>query len=152
MKDRFKFRVWDKEYKNMFYPEEEYDYIEIDANGGLCGYVSDGLWVGGLNCILIQCTGLKDKKGTLIYEGDIVRLIADTFTTTYVVKFGDFAMFSLDFQSKYEKGSTAVYGWYLDGMKYPIPLSISLDTSGLKLDVIGNKYENPELLSVRNEE
>ena len=103
-------------------------------------------WITLVPDVILQCTGLKDKNGTLIYEGDIVKLIADTFTTTYVVKFGDFAMFSLDFQSKYEKGSTAVYGWYLDGMKYPIPLSISLDTSGLKLEVIGNIYENPELL------
>ena len=56
-------------------------------------------------------------------------------------------MYSLDFQTKYEKGSTAVYGYYLGGLKYPMPLSISLDTSGMQIEVIGNIYQDKELLN-----
>lgn len=44
------------------------------------------------------------------------------------------------------KFKAIVKGYYLGGLKYPIPLSISLDTSSLNLEIIGNIYENPELL------
>lgn len=148
MNDRFKLRVFDYDDNKM------HDVIEIM-------YREDNTVVEWLNSEdkkrsafigevpIVQCTGLKDKNGKLIYEGNIVRLFCDEFENIHTVKFGDFAMYSLDFQTEYEKGSTAVYGYYLGGLKYPIPLSISLDTSGMQIEVIGNIYENKELLNDR---
>ena len=136
MNNRFRFRHWDKRINKMFYPERNDNF---------------GYYVNNSDIIeTMQCTAIKDYKGNLIYENDIVRLFGNIecneINNIHIVKFGDFAMYDYDFQEDFEKGSTAVYGWYLGGLQLPVPLSISLETSGLKLEVIGNIYENKELI------
>lgn len=69
MSDRFKFRVWNKKLKTYdiqttfcLFPDGvlgEFDF----------GNLHNQDWY-----IVEQCTGLKDKNGTLIFEGDVVRM------------------------------------------------------------------------------
>lgn len=75
--DRFKFRVWDK--LNEEYVEDQCEEcsIRFDGNLNIRVYCDDG-YTGHYESyephevIIEQCTGLRDKNRTLIYDGDIV--------------------------------------------------------------------------------
>ncbi len=97
-----KFRAWDKSDKNMFKPDF------VDSNGVVyfdSGYESPCEF--GDQPILMQYTGLKDKNGKEIYEGDIVQFEvlnyfgADgpTITTDVVVFQG--GAFTFEWESRF---------------------------------------------------
>ena len=79
MNDRFKFRVWDKPTCRMFYDvcigflkagdPPPFDWVCADTPEGQVNYTGNRL----KNIKIMSCTGLKDKNGKLIYEGDIVK-------------------------------------------------------------------------------
>lgn len=79
---------------------------------------------------LMQYTGLKDKNGKEIYEGDIVEIDHDKYATFMwgpkIVKYTEDAEWS-PFDPSDERGSPAK-----------------------EYIIIGNIYENPELLSTPN--
>jgi len=78
---------------------------------------------------LMQYTGLKDKNGKEIYEGDILH--QDAFWDIYIV-----------WDDKHSRFAYLCTDWVVTQGD---PISILSDQLS-KFEVIGNIYENPELL------
>ncbi|MDD5650656.1 MAG: YopX family protein [Candidatus Nanoarchaeia archaeon] len=118
-----KFRAWDKK-KNIFA-----EHIEIYYDGSFnIGYVEDSY--SGLeydddkDAILMQYTGVNDKNGKEIYEGDIV-LVSQHYE-------GDYFSPEQKIVVKYEDGD---YGRHIN----------SHSVYNYNIIIVGNIYENPEL-------
>ncbi|HAT4290168.1 TPA: hypothetical protein I9061_002710 [Clostridium perfringens] len=132
MSREIKFRIYDTDEKEMFY-QEDIDYIDFitgivfihqeDGYDYLLDYKSD-------DGKLMQYTGLKDKNGKEIYEGDIL---------------GRHEYWPI--RIEYDKGCFMVRD--LDKVRYNnlilnVPICNFESINDWK--VIGNIYENPELL------
>ena len=103
-----------------------------------------------------QYTGLNDKLGNEIFEGDIVKYHDDFDETEYtsVVKFGEYEQDGSDG----EYAPTECIGFYVEVKSYfvlyysgdwepcPYLLQRNLLEVAKSCEVIGNVYDNPELL------
>lgn len=133
MEDRFKVRLWDIT-KQKFVEVTEIDYY-TDGEEVTVHYDGDSFEMaldeGYLKaCFVEQCTGLKDKNGKLIYEGDILNVddVENPKNYPYI---------GYVIRSKKEAAFKFLTG----------NIEVNL-TDGDCCEVIGNIHENPELLEV----
>ena len=136
MNDRFKFRVWCKERK-----EWEKDQVAITNKENYIINFSDQNLTRVTDIDPIQheinfCTGLKDKNDKLIYEGDIVEFSSDFNGRIRGIVYYD--EMGLQIKAKLFCSSNFSLPYADRDFKY------FYDQYFIK--VIGNKYENPELL------
>jgi hypothetical protein len=122
-----KFRAWDKKEKGMrtvtllntAYMGTEYQTIYFNHLGGSYRHLPE--------VELMQFTGLKDKNGKEIYEGDVLSYDDDKGVVTYV---------NCEFALKLTKHETVQRGLLSDYVYHP-------------LAIIGNIYENAELMEAK---
>ena len=89
---------------------------------------------------ICQCTGLRDKNGKLIWENDIVKCVDVNAETEFfaVVEFGNPNRFySWGYQLKH------IWG---DEPNLDILLWIDMEETGATCEIIGNIFDNKELL------
>lgn len=140
MSERFKFRVWNN--KDSWYFED--CPLELNYDGAFKkpeGFFQE--WV------VEQYTGLKDKNGKEIYEGDILFFEKEGFHSVKAeVKFGEHLVHSDD---PFCAGKG--WGFYVEYKDYTKRLttdSLSNALGGLEANAfqkIGNIHENPEFRS-----
>lgn len=132
MSREIKFRAWDGE-KLI----KEMAFIHILGNDVIAFREDLGEWIED-GVALMQFTGLKDKNGKEIYDGDILKSFSPSVPCYEV--FYDRCCFRL----RYKLKSGEYYDW---GPLYRME-EIFLE-GRLKFHpvVIGNCYENPELLT-----
>ena len=118
-----KFRIWDKGLLHMYYPDD--NDTEPDL-WDLKDCVEGGKLVGK-NKVLMQFTGLVDKRGKGIYEGDILQGYSETLKCLMGNKLQ----------------VTYLCGMYMLG-KQPLVYCIN------NCEVIGNICENSDLVENTN--
>lgn len=163
--DRNEFRVWDTKEKKMYNPGDcaDFDFgvypFYLSSDGVLNrvthqrGYKGESMM--GLDSseqdrfVIQKCFGLEDYNDTLAYEGDIVTINHFIFDGgseieqehTGVIKY---STLHCSFCLADIKGG--FYDFSKEDIKEGIPLNEFLGTIQESYEIIGNIYENPELL------
>ena len=123
-----KFRVWDK------LDKEIYEVGEIHWSRGEFDFIGDGITFkrDADEVELMQSTGLKDKNGKEVFVGDIIKCTRGCLHEVYIEKeYG--GTFIGGMPAVYLKGLGEGYAWTEHE------------------EIIGNIYENPELLEVNHD-
>lgn len=117
-----KFRAWSNEHNRYC------DFVTLDENGRWIGWIkSSGVYLTTADIVLEQYTGLKDKNGMDMYEGDIVDI-------------GIYGKYQIVWDEWACKFDFSKIGEYM--RERPL---LSQDWEQ-KVTIIGNIHENPELL------
>lgn len=123
-----KYRAWDNWRKRM----SVVDRIYIDTEGVRLYDDFGEYWRDFRDVKLMQSTGLRDKNGKEIFEGDIAQF-EDCYTET------DFLYVNTGIV-EWSQGSFTITN------RDSVEMGDLLDGEFLDVIIIGNVYENPELL------
>ena len=129
-----KYRVWLPDFNQMLRVKAL--VFEKDKTRCVCGYSFD-FYLEDENATIMQSTGLFDRNGKEIFEGDIVQF-EDCYTET------DFLYVNTGIV-EWSQGSFTITN------RDSVEMGDLLDGEFLDVTIIGNVYENPELLEVNHD-
>ena len=124
-----RYRAWDNVKKEMFKDTfaitESGQVVVVEQEDVMCP--PDYVFVD--NLVIMQSTGMVDRNGNIIFEGDIVKMAKDVYSEpTY-----------------YEVVRHRGGAYRLESKQHGCELWLR----HIDCEVVGNVYENPELLEVK---
>jgi hypothetical protein len=132
-----KFRAWHKNWGSFANLTEDSDFMAGFNEEGQIYIINNGYPdEKNRDFIIQQFTGFRDSKGKEIYEGDFLQFNNDSSVVRLVVFHQPIGGFGLKYEEKPERILPII-----------VPLTIE---RVLTYEIVGNKFENPELLEVKN--
>lgn len=120
----FKFRIWDKKNKSC--------YIKNNP------YIEESLKIKD-RFIVTEFTGLKDKNGKEIFEGDIIGINYEETSIKLPVKFGKYSFDKFIGECGEISESTELYGFYVENEYLYIQM-----LNG-NVVIVGNIFNNEDI-------
>ncbi|WP_432449143.1 YopX family protein [Enterococcus faecalis] len=131
-----KFRAWDKNTNDMV----DVKTIDLEKDGSIgCIVDYNGINLDVSECVLMQYTGLKDKNGVEIFEGDLVKVIdGESEEDSYISVVKNYS----------NEGYPAFDIEYPPNYHYDRNVLSAIMCNGFEtIEVIGNVYEDGDLLN-----
>ena len=132
-----KFRAWNKHLKVM------------KANIHLLDNCNE--YFNNDNQDVMQYTGLKDKNGLDIYEGDVVRILYTDWPSQSAEKNGRYSMSLGEYKASISSIGWIVFEYCRFGVRFSNDGICGFVDPGKhgEIEVIGNVWKNPELLQTK---
>lgn len=128
-----KFRAWDSVEKKFV------EHFFITDNGLICNMekptsdYNSPIPIEKSELILMQSTGLVDKNGKEIFEGDVIAIEVDDTETPINARVS-------------QNSKIGVLMFHVFEDNEDVPMVELLEDNSVAFEIIGNVYENPELL------
>lgn len=127
-----RFRAWDKEFKEMV----QVDALVFDEQIIKATYKNGNVVKEDLkNYILMQSTGLKDKNGKEIFEGDIIAIEVDDTRTPINARI-------------FQDSKIGILMFHVFEDNEDVPMVELLEDDSVAFAIIGSIWEHPELAEV----
>nr|WP_250319930.1 YopX family protein [Streptococcus salivarius] len=131
-----RFRAWDKEFKEMV----QVDALVFDEQIIKATYKNGNVVKEDIkNYVLMQSTGLRDKNGKEIFEGDIIAIEVEDLEAPVNAKV-------------FCNNDIGVLMFHVFEDNEDVPMVELLEDNSVAFAVIGNIWEDGELLDVENTE
>lgn len=138
MNREIKFRTWDPLDKIMHTDDDHVSFVDGSAYLWQVAHPTHALGTlfkpVEIDCPVMQYTGVKDKNGRDVYEGDIVRAYSEGYSHIGVIRWRDA-------QDGGGCPCYIIYPAWADGQFW----HLNGGSRQQSLEVLGNIYENPDL-------
>lgn len=128
-----RFRAWDKEFKEMV----QVDALVFDEQIIKATYKNGNVVKEDIkNYVLMQSTGLRDKNGKEIFEGDIIAIEVDDTVIPINARV-------------FQNSKKGILMFHVFEDNEDVPMVELLEDDSVAFAIIGNIWEHPELAEVK---